>query len=133
VSDDEYEAAGELLRVLSAPIRLALITRLAEGPATVSALTEAVGHSQPLVSQHLRILRSVRLVHAVTDGRERIYELVDDHVAHIVADAVRHTAEPGHRSDGAHNVNQDTTQDGNRRSTTTQGRASARPRAKGTP
>lgn len=115
------------MRVLSAPIRLALITRLADGPATVSALTVAVGHSQPLVSQHLRILRSVRLVHAVTDGRERIYELVDEHVAHIVADAVRHTAEPGHRSGGA----QDTIQDANHRPNT-QGRARARPRVKGT-
>ena len=93
--DAQYEAAGELLRALSAPIRLAIITRLASGPATVTALTAEVGCSQPLVSQHLRILRSLRLVHAVTDGRERIYELVDEHVAHIVADAVRHTTEPG--------------------------------------
>ena len=94
MSDGQYEAAGELLRVLSAPIRLAIITRLASGPATVSELTAEVGHSQPLVSQHLRILRSVRLVHATTDGRGRIYELVDEHVAHIAADAIRHTAEP---------------------------------------
>lgn len=96
MSDVQYEAAGELLRVLSAPIRLAIITRLADGPATVSELTTEVGHSQPLVSQHLRILRSVRLVHAHTEGRERVYELVDEHVAHIVADAIRHTAEPAH-------------------------------------
>ena len=88
-----YEAVGELLRVLSAPIRLQIISTLADGPATVTALTAAVGQSQPLVSQHLRILRSARLVHATTEGRERVYELVDEHVAHIVADAVRHTAE----------------------------------------
>ena len=94
MSDEQYEAAGELLRVLSAPIRLAIITRLAQGPATVSVLTAEVGHSQPLVSQHLRLLRSSRLVHAVSAGRERVYELVDEHVAHIVADAIRHVAEP---------------------------------------
>lgn len=102
VSEEQYEAAGELLRVLSAPIRLAIITRLAAGPASVGALTAEVGHSQPLVSQHLRILRSVRLVHAVTEGRERIYELVDEHVAHIVADAIRHTAEPANRPGTEH-------------------------------
>ncbi|WP_375504676.1 ArsR/SmtB family transcription factor [uncultured Jatrophihabitans sp.] len=93
MSDEQYEAAGELLKVLSAPIRLAIITTLAAGPATVNALTVAVGHSQPLVSQHLRILRAGRLVHATTEGRERVYELVDEHVARIVADAIRHTAE----------------------------------------
>lgn len=100
--DDQYEAAGNLLRVLSAPVRLAIITRLASGPATVSELTELLGQSQPLISQHLRVLRSVRLVRAVIDGRERIYELVDEHVAHIVADAIRHTTEPGHPLTGTH-------------------------------
>jgi DNA-binding transcriptional ArsR family regulator len=80
--------------VLSAPIRLAIITRLAQGPATVSTLTAELGQSQPLVSQHLRLLRSARLVHAVSEGRERIYQLVDEHVAHIAADAVRHVGEP---------------------------------------
>lgn len=98
----EYDAAGELLAVLSAPVRLAIITHLAAGPASVSALTQVVGQSQPLVSQHLRVLRSVRLVKATTEGRERIYELVDEHVAHIVADAVRHTTEPEHQGSGAH-------------------------------
>lgn len=95
--DDEFEAAGELLRVLSAPVRLAIITHLARGSASVGELTHVVGQSQPLVSQHLRVLRSVRLVTSTTHGRERIYELVDEHVAHIVADAVGHTSEPEHR------------------------------------
>ena len=94
MADDPYVAAGELLRVLSAPLRLAIITRLSQGPASVGVLTHEVGHSQPLVSQHLRILRSSRLVQVSTDGRERIYKLVDDHVAHIVMDAIRHTTEP---------------------------------------
>lgn len=132
VSDAQYEAAGELLRVLSAPIRLAIITRLASGPATVSALTAEVGHSQPLVSQHLRILRSVRLVRAKTDGRERIYELVDEHVAHIVADAVRHTAEPGHASREAGAVADGATWNGNQANDSKR-RVTARPPTKGTP
>lgn len=139
MSDEQYEAAGELLRVLSAPIRLAIITRLATGPATVSVLTAEVGHSQPLVSQHLRILRSVRLVHAVTDGRERIYELVDEHVAHIVADAVRHTAEPGHQPGGGapdnhtDNSPRHTDRDGSHRPNKSAGRLNRRPQPKGTP
>lgn len=132
VSDAQFEAAGELLRVLSAPIRLAIITMLASGPATVSALTAGVGQSQPLVSQHLRILRSVRLVRAVTDGRERIYELVDEHVAHIVADAVRHTAEAGHASRGAEAETVAVARNGNHPNGTAR-RADARSRPKGTP
>lgn len=86
-------AASELLKVLSAPARLAIIERLASGPAAVHELATVIGGSQPLVSQHLRVLRSARLIKAQASGRERIYELVDDHVAHIVGDAIRHTAE----------------------------------------
>jgi ArsR family transcriptional regulator, zinc-responsive transcriptional repressor len=94
VVHDEFAAAGELLSVLSAPVRLAIILRLAEGPAAVHELAEGLAEPQPLISQHLRILRSARLIRATVRGRERIYELVDDHVAHIVRDAVRHTSEP---------------------------------------
>jgi len=93
VADGEFVAAGELLRVLSAPARLAIITRLGEGPAAVHALTEVLGLSQPLVSQHLRVLRAARLITVTAHGRERVYALADEHVAHIVADAIRHSTE----------------------------------------
>ena len=85
--------------MLSAPARLAIITRLADGPAAVHELTDHLGESQPLVSQHLRVLRAARLIRAHVRGRERVYELVDDHVAHIVGDAVRHTTEEHHANE----------------------------------
>lgn len=94
MADEEFVAAGELLSVLAAPVRLAIILQLADGPAAVHELVECLGEPQPLVSQHLRILRAARLIQATVRGRERIYELVDDHVAHIARDAVRHTTEP---------------------------------------
>jgi ArsR family transcriptional regulator len=96
MSRENFEAAAELLRVLSAPARLAIITRLADGPAAVHELSAHLGESQPLISQHLRVLRSARLIQARVSGRERVYELVDEHVAHIVGDAVRHTNETDH-------------------------------------
>lgn len=90
---EEFEAASELLRALAAPVRLALIAVLERGPAAVHELTDALGEPQPLVSQHLRVLRSAGLIRASVHGRERIYTLTDDHVGHIVRDAVRHAAE----------------------------------------
>ncbi len=88
-----FEAAGELLRVLSAPARLAIVTELAERPRFVHELVERLGMSQPLVSQHLRVLRAARLVGVERHGREAAYSLADQHVAHIVADAVQHSRE----------------------------------------
>ena len=89
-----YEAAGELLKVLSAPARLAIVTELAAQPRYVHELVEQLGMSQPLVSQHLRVLRGARLVGVDRQGREAVYSLTDQHVAHIVSDAVTHSKEP---------------------------------------
>jgi DNA-binding transcriptional ArsR family regulator len=94
VGHEEYESASELFRVLSAPLRLAIIDHLTAGPAAVHALVAASGESQPLISQHLRVLRAAKLIRVQTNGRERVYSLTDEHVAHIVTDAIRHTSEP---------------------------------------
>ena len=88
-----FEAAGELLKVLSAPARPAIVAELAEQPRFVHELVDRLGMSQPLVSQHLRVLRGARLVGVERHGREAAYSLVDHHVAHIVADAVHHSKE----------------------------------------
>ncbi len=86
-------AAGELLKVLSAPTRLAIVVALDERPCRVHELVERLGLSQPLVSQHLRVLRNARLVRPERNGREATYSLVDRHVAHIASDAIRHAGE----------------------------------------
>ncbi|HSK26047.1 MAG TPA: metalloregulator ArsR/SmtB family transcription factor [Jiangellales bacterium] len=95
-----YEEASELFRTLSSPIRLAVLQRLEEGEQCVHELVEVLGLPQPLVSQHLRVLRGADLVTRVRRGREVAYVLSDDHVAHIVRDAVRHSTE--HDGEDAH-------------------------------
>lgn len=92
-----FAAAGELFKVLSSASRLQLLALLAEQPNSVTELTALTGMSQPLISQHLRTLRSAGLVSVKRHGRDAEYRLVDQHVTHIVADAVAHTEE-GHVS-----------------------------------
>lgn len=88
-----YESAGELLRALAAPIRIAIITELSDGPRCVHEIVESIGAPQPLVSQHLRVLRGAGVVRGERRGREIAYSLIDDHIGHIVADAVTHARE----------------------------------------
>ena len=95
MSIDGYEAAGELLRALAAPVRIRIVTELADGPRCVHELVDTLGVPQPLVSQHLRVLRGAGIVRGSRRGREIAYALVDEHVAHIVADAVSHAREVG--------------------------------------
>ncbi len=88
-----HTGAAELLRALASPIRLAIVTELADGERCVHELVEQLGAAQPLVSQHLRVLRGAGVVRGSRRGREIAYALVDEHVAHIVADAVSHARE----------------------------------------
>jgi DNA-binding transcriptional ArsR family regulator len=89
----DYDAAAELLRALSAPLRLAIIDMLSDGPRCVHELVDALGASQTLVSQHLKTLRGARLVSTRRRGREVVYQLVDEHVAHVARDIIRHSQE----------------------------------------
>jgi DNA-binding transcriptional ArsR family regulator len=86
-------AASELLKALAAPVRLGIVRELAGGGKRVHELVSALGVSQPLVSQHLRVLRAHRIVTARRQAREIEYTLADEHVAHIVLDAITHTQE----------------------------------------
>ena len=85
--------AAQLFKVLGAPVRLAIVVELTRAPRSVQELADTLGVRQPLVSQHLRVLRSARLVTADRRDHQRLYRLVDEHVRHIVADALRHGRE----------------------------------------
>jgi ArsR family transcriptional regulator, zinc-responsive transcriptional repressor len=91
--DQSLQAATELLKALASPVRLGIVRELAARGMPVHELVAALGVSQPLVSQHLRVLRSSRIVTARRQAREVEYSLADEHVAHIVLDAIRHATE----------------------------------------
>ncbi len=86
-------AAGDLLRALAAPVRIAIVLELRESERCVHELVEALAVTQPLISQHLRILKAAGVVAGERRGREVVYRLVDEHLAHIVVDAVTHAEE----------------------------------------
>jgi ArsR family transcriptional regulator, zinc-responsive transcriptional repressor len=90
--------AAELLRALGTPHRLAIVLELAQSPRCVHELVERVGISQSLASQHLRVLRTIGLVTGSRRGKETLYSLADEHVAHIARDAITHGSEPGLRN-----------------------------------
>lgn len=95
---DALTGAVELLKALASPVRLAAVVELATGPRCVHELQTALGAggrevSQPLLSQHLKVLRQAGLVTTTRRGTEITYQLVDAHAGHIVNDAIRHSQE----------------------------------------
>ena len=99
-TDAGLERAAELFKVLGNASRLRLLRLLAEDSHGVGALAELTGLSQPLVSQHLRVLRQASLVTASRAGKEVAYRVADLHVTHVVADAIAHVHEAAD-ADGA--------------------------------
>lgn len=98
----DVQAASELLAALASPLRMSIVTLLDEhGSRCVHQLVDALGVPQPLVSQHLRVLRGAGLVTGARRHREVDYRLVDGHVAHIVRDALAHASHSTESSDTA--------------------------------
>ncbi|HEX3539939.1 MAG TPA: metalloregulator ArsR/SmtB family transcription factor [Acidimicrobiales bacterium] len=95
---DPLAGAAELLRALASPVRLAAIAELSVAPRCVHEIQDALAVggrqvSQPLLSQHLKVLRLAGLVTTTRRATEITYQLADDHVGHIVNDAIRHSQE----------------------------------------
>jgi len=80
----DHSDAAEIASAFSDPLRLAVLQRLIEGPATVSDIVEATGESQPKVSNHLSVLRERNLVTARRSGRQIVYRLRNPSVAQVV-------------------------------------------------
>ena len=89
---NDLEELAELFKALSDPTRLRLVHLLGEQPSgecsgrtcngeaflCVNALAHRLGVTQSAVSQHLRVLRQVRLVQGVRQGRFMHYSLDQD-------------------------------------------------------
>ena len=64
----ELAPAAALFRSLGDPTRLAIVRRLAVGPARVVEMVQAVGLAQSTVSKHLACLRDCGLVVSYREG-----------------------------------------------------------------
>jgi DNA-binding transcriptional ArsR family regulator len=78
------------LQALATPSRLMILTRLREGPCTVTDLAESAGMGQSAVSHQLRLLRNLGLVTGTRSGKNIVYALYDNHVAALLDQAVHH-------------------------------------------
>lgn len=92
-SDNMLAKIADILRLMGEPNRLKLLLACLDKPQSVSSLAEQLQLSVPLVSQHLRLLRSARLLRAKRDGRHIFYEIDDAHVRCILIDMISHFTE----------------------------------------
>lgn len=83
----ELAPAAALFRSLGDPTRLAIVRRLASGPAKVVDLMEAVGLAQSTVSKHLSCLRDCGLVTSEPAGRASLFRLTQPALVEVLSAA----------------------------------------------
>ena len=93
-SEHVIESGVDLFAALAHPVRLRILLELRDrGTLSVGTLTEKLAVEQSAMSHQLAILKRANLLKSSVDGRSRLYELADEHVAHIVGDALLHVSE----------------------------------------
>ena len=85
-------AVGELqafkaafFKALAHPVRIRILELLAQGELNVQELQEALGLEQPVVSQHLSVLRTSNIVIGRKSGASVRYSVRDPLVADLLA------------------------------------------------
>lgn len=79
-SDLVFDMAAEIFRVMSAPMRLKIISCLCNGEKNVTQLLEEVETTQPNMSQHLNTLYQAGVLGKRRDGVQIYYRIVNDRV-----------------------------------------------------
>ncbi len=82
---EELRALRAFHRALADVNRLRIVQRLAGGDATVTELIDHVGLSQPLVSHHIKRLRTAGLVETHRVGRETVCALRSEAFGEVAA------------------------------------------------
>ena len=81
--DQVFELAAEVFRVMSAPMRLKIISSLCQGEKNVSELLTEIKTTQPNMSQHLNTLYHAGVLGKRREGVQIHYRIIDERVANL--------------------------------------------------
>lgn len=91
LSDESYAGLAETFGALADSNRAKILYSLSNQELCVCDLACVVGISESAVSQHLRILRNLRLVRSRREGRIVYYALNDNHIQTLLTVCLEHT------------------------------------------
>lgn len=79
-SEEVFEKAADLFRVMSAPMRLRIISALCNGEKNVGELLAEIDTTQPNMSQHLNTLYQSGVLGKRREGVQIYYRIINDRV-----------------------------------------------------
>ena len=92
-SKDDITVMAETFRLLGDPTRLRVVQALSHGELCVCDLAAMLGVERTAVSNHLRLLRVMRLVSYRQEGKLAYYSLADGHIAVLLNVCLKHAKE----------------------------------------
>lgn len=92
---DLGQYVAETFSAMGDPSRALILLHLRRGEHCVSDLAGLLGVSESAVSQHLRLLRTLRLVRPRRQGRNVFYRLDDQHVEQLLEVCLEHVTGEG--------------------------------------
>ena len=94
--ENSLEVAANVFAVLSAPMRLRILSSLCHGEKNVGQLLADVQTTQPNMSQHLNLLYRAGVVCKRRDGVQIFYAIADEHIVNICQAMCERVASLGH-------------------------------------
>jgi len=94
ITPDAAAAIARILKVCGHPVRLRLLCAIENKQPCVSDLWQCLDEDQPVVSQHLAVLKRAGIVRSKASGNRRIYSIADPFVKALVASLATVKAAP---------------------------------------
>ena len=88
ISEDMLQNIADILNSLAHPLRLKIILHLYKNPASVTEMLQVLNVRQPNLSQHLTLLKRLRILKTKRQGRMVYYYLnypeIKDYILNIL-------------------------------------------------
>jgi DNA-binding transcriptional ArsR family regulator len=90
LDENTYDELAAIFRALGDPTRAKIVYSLLHQGLCTCDLAELTGISESAVSQHIRVLRALRLVRSRRAGKQVFHSLDDAHIAILLQIGLRH-------------------------------------------
>ncbi len=82
--EEIIETFAQKLKVCGHPVRMKILCLIEKQDACVSELWQCLNQPQPVISQHLSVLKDKHIVESKVDGNRRIYRISDPFIRELV-------------------------------------------------
>jgi ArsR family transcriptional regulator len=92
-SESALDGLAEFFKLFSDKTRVSILWALSHSEMCVCDLSMLLKMKQPAISQHLKVLRQMRMVRTRRDGKVIHYTLDDDHIRIVLKYGLEHIEE----------------------------------------